>query len=199
MFRDDIIFIVPTVLIAFFQIKIIWENLPLFYKNESQVQGGYSQTVIDLFNNAKYLIYAILSLQLSFSILPITNSQSIINVLRVFGYTLVLSGFFISLRALHDLDKSWSSMVHYRIKKGQKLITSGVYKHIRHPIYLSVILELVGYELIVGSWIFIFFFLASIIVFSLHIEREEKLLEDYYKGQYNNYRVKSNKLIPKIY
>ncbi len=199
MFRDDIIFISPAVIIALFQIKVVWAHLPHFDQNNSKVQGKYSQNMLDLFALGKSLVYALLALQLAFDIAPITNSPNVSVLLMVIGYISVLSGFGISICALKDLGTSWTSMLQYRIKKQQKLITSGIYKYIRHPIYLSVILELVGYELIVRSWLFVIFLIFSTAVFVYHIPKEENLLESYFKKSYKTYKTKTKKLIPDIY
>lgn len=84
------------------------------------------------------------------------------------------------------------------IAEGSTLVTSGIYKYIRHPMYLGLIL-------ISLSLVFDFFTLTRLLLFfllfinqNLKLEYEEKLLEKYFKD-YEKYKKGTKKLIPFIY
>ncbi len=80
----------------------------------------------------------------------------------------------------------------------KKLITSGIYKIIRHPIYLSAII--LGFGIIMLLARPIWYILLPIIIISIiiKVEIEDKYLTKRFKG-YNKYKKRSYKLIPFIY
>ena len=86
------------------------------------------------------------------------------------------------------------------IKDHHQLITHGIYRYIRHPLYLGYILLLFGYTFAFGS----LFFSGLIIVFMLPLTKsrmdlEEKLLLANLGEKYGDYIKRTKRLIPKIY
>jgi len=120
-------------------------------------------------------------------------------LLRIIGLFLIFIGFFISFLALKKLKNNWSPMYYYQIKKNHLLITNGVYKLIRHPLYFSVLLELIGFELTALSYLFIPFAIIGFIIFNNHIKKEELLLIKKFKKQYLIYIKNTKKIIPYLY
>lgn len=86
------------------------------------------------------------------------------------------------------------------IKDHHQLITKGIYRYIRHPLYLGYILLLFGY-----SFAFSSFFSSCIIILIVlpltksRMDLEEKLLIANLGEKYSNYIKHTNRLIPKIY
>lgn len=199
MLREDFLFLLPVTIIILYQIFFVWGRLPEYNEDETKISGEYSSYNFLVYDYSQFLIAGILLIQLSMPIFSITESTFQITSLRIIGYIFVLLGFFISLKALKDLGSSWTGMMQFRIKKNQKLITAGAYKYIRHPLYLAVILELVGFELVATSWLFIVLLVSTLVLFDKHIKKEEKLLEDYYQEAYRIYKQKTKKLLPRIY
>jgi protein-S-isoprenylcysteine O-methyltransferase Ste14 len=84
------------------------------------------------------------------------------------------------------------------VTKQAQLVTSGPYKFIRHPMYLSVLMltavivanNLSLYKLII--W------LVLLIDLNMKLVYEEKLLSKHFK-QYHEYMKKSKKLVPYFY
>lgn len=86
------------------------------------------------------------------------------------------------------------------IKDHHQLITHGIYRYIRHPLYLGYILLLFGYCFAFGS----FLFSTLIIIFMLlltksRMDLEEKLLLANLGEKYSDYIKQTKRLIPKIY
>jgi protein-S-isoprenylcysteine O-methyltransferase Ste14 len=198
MFRNDFLWLLPCLVVALYQVKIIWGKLPLFDDKDTAIKGQY-----DIFDKFKLsylqgLTKVFFGLQLVFSFLPITDSAASSDIRKI-GYFLVILGLIISLFALKTLGKNWTGMNDYRIVKDQKLVTKGIYSLIRHPIYLAVILESVGFELVANSWFFIPVLIVSFIVFTSHIDKEEILLKVGFGKEFAAYKTRSKKLIPFIY
>src|SRR3989344_139940 len=197
MVRSDIGWIIPCVLIAFYQINYTWKKLPFDDPKYREIADNYSYRQKLGYSLLKYFLYVLFFLELSCEILPISNSLMIILILRFVGYTLIFFGFLLSSLALKNLGANWSGMINYRIKKGQCLVIRGVYKYIRHPIYLAVILEIAGYQLVVHSWLIVILTIAAVVIFLYHIQKEDNLLENKFGNKFIKYKNSTGLFFPK--
>lgn len=85
------------------------------------------------------------------------------------------------------------------VEKNQKLVDTGLYSIIRHPMYLSVILLFLSIPLVLGSLYGFYLFLVFPMIIILRIQNEEKVLVQKLKG-YSSYKLKVKyKLIPYIW
>lgn len=85
------------------------------------------------------------------------------------------------------------------VQENQKVIDTGLYKVVRHPMYSTTILLFLTIPLILGSIISFCIFLVYPIIISKRIKNEEKLLEKELDG-YSEYKKKVKyKLIPFIW
>ncbi len=199
IFRPDVLWLLPAVAIALIQAKFIWGKLPETNPQETAIPGKYDD--LDQFGLSYVTIFVtfLFILQLITPLWNISSDQTVILVMRVLGYILIVGGFVISLKALKDLGNNWTGMNEYRIKKDQQLITNGIYNKIRHPIYLAVLMETLGYELIANSWLLVPILVIGTVIFIRHINLEEKLLREAFGEKFTNYSQKTKKLIPYIY
>lgn len=111
------------------------------------------------------------------------------SILFIFGYSL----FFIVLR-----QNSYASRI-VEIQNQQKLIDTGLYSFVRHPMYLSIIIIYFTIPIILGSIYALIPMLLLPIVLNIRINNEEKILE---KGldDYKEYKNKVKyKVIPYIW
>lgn len=85
------------------------------------------------------------------------------------------------------------------VEKEQKLIDTGLYGLIRHPMYLSVILLFLSFPLVLGSLYGFYIFLLFPVILIIRLHSEEKLLVRKLKG-YSKYKLRVKyKLIPYIW
>jgi protein-S-isoprenylcysteine O-methyltransferase Ste14 len=85
------------------------------------------------------------------------------------------------------------------VEKEQKLIDTGLYSIVRHPMYFSVLLIFLSIPLILGSLYGFYIFLVFPIVLIIRIKNEEKILLKELPG-YSKYKFKVKyKLIPYIW
>ena len=85
------------------------------------------------------------------------------------------------------------------VKKNQKVIDTGLYGIVRHPMYSITILLFLSIPLILGSLVSFVIFLNYPFIIIERINSEEKILEKELKG-YKEYKKKVKyKLIPFIY
>lgn len=80
------------------------------------------------------------------------------------------------------------------------LLTNGMYKFIRHPLYTGGLLITIGLELAFRSLIVLSLHtIAFFIIFRDRMLREETVLLDKFKDKYKEYIKKTKRLIPYIY
>ena len=85
------------------------------------------------------------------------------------------------------------------VKKNQKVIDTGLYGIVRHPMYLATIIMFLTIPLILGSLLSFIIFLDYPFIIIRRINNEERILEKELKG-YKEYKKKVKyKLIPFIY
>lgn len=85
------------------------------------------------------------------------------------------------------------------VEKEQKVIDSGMYGIVRHPMYFSVLLLFLSFPLVLGSLYGFYVFLGFPVVLLIRIHNEEKVLVKNLKG-YSKYKLKVKyKLIPFIW
>jgi len=81
-------------------------------------------------------------------------------------------------------------------KAPDKLVTEGIYRLIRNPMYLGMLLILSGFPLIIDT---IIGFVCPVIFFSLMdrivIPREEKVVESVFGETYREYKSKTRRWI----
>lgn len=111
----------------------------------------------------------------------------------------LIIGFGIRLlwKAHIDLDSSWSP--HVEICKRQKLITDGVYRQIRHPMYAGYLLLGIGQVLCLANWLAGPAFLGLFgLLFLQRVHREEKMMLEKFGEEYQRYMQRTGRLLPRL-
>ena len=85
------------------------------------------------------------------------------------------------------------------VQEGQKVIDTGLYGIIRHPMYAATILMFLSIPLILGSWYAFLVFLLYPIVIIVRIIHEEKVLEDGLIGYAEYKRRVKYRIIPFVW
>jgi protein-S-isoprenylcysteine O-methyltransferase Ste14 len=115
--------------------------------------------------------------------------------IEIIGFMMIVLGFY--LLHLTMMVNAYASKV-LDIREGQKLIDTGVYAHVRHPMYSGFSLFVIGIPIALGSWYGLIPAILAIITIYIRCNFEEKMLIDGLEGyiEYMN-RVKF-RLIPYI-
>src|SRR5262245_2932340 len=118
--------------------------------------------------------------------------------LFICGVIVFLFGLWLFYRSHWDLSTNWS--VSLDIRENHRLITSGVYRSIRHPMYAAIFLLAIGQALFVPNWIVGPFNLcAFILMFSLRLGPEERMMCERFGSEYEMYMDNSKRLIPGVW
>ncbi|MFW9788246.1 MAG: isoprenylcysteine carboxylmethyltransferase family protein [Candidatus Thorarchaeota archaeon] len=92
------------------------------------------------------------------------------------------------------LDTQWS--IALELQEDHKLITTGPYKRIRHPMYLGIFIYTIGLILISSDILVAIFLGFSIWVNYRRIPEEEQMMIDAFGDEYREYMRHSGKLLP---
>ncbi|HEV2969551.1 MAG TPA: isoprenylcysteine carboxylmethyltransferase family protein [Pirellulales bacterium] len=115
--------------------------------------------------------------------------------LAALGLAVVIAGMVIMLRARAALGDSWSFAP--KASHGTGLATSGLYGHVRHPIYLGMALLFFGTAVAFANWLSILF--ALLLIVPTLVWRalvEERLLVHVFGDQYVAYRRQTKMFVP---
>ena len=112
------------------------------------------------------------------------------------GAVLVGCGGVLSLRGVFDLRESLTPFP--RPLLGARLVESGSYRLVRHPIYGGLILGATGWGLFTASPLALLGALVLTAFFDLKSRREEIWLSDQFED-YGAYRSRTRRLLPWIY
>ena len=114
----------------------------------------------------------------------------------VLGDVLVAGGLYVCLLVMQQNSFAASTI---ETMEGQRVISTGVYGIVRHPMYLGTLVMSVGIPLALGSYWGLLFILAVVPVLALRIGDEEEMLANELDG-YANYRTKvRSRLIPGVW
>lgn len=116
--------------------------------------------------------------------------------LKIIGTILFILGVYLSVWARRYIGINWGMPMS--LKENPELITTGPYKHIRHPIYSGIMLATLGTALAVNYWWLILLLLAgSYFIYSAFTE--EKDMKKQFPHKYEDYIKSSKMLIPYIF
>ena len=81
--------------------------------------------------------------------------------------------------------------------KNAVLVTDGLYKFVKHPIYSGLILAAFGLTITGGFFPHVIFFVVLVLLLNYKASFEEKLLASTYAG-YAEYAKKTGRFIPRL-
>ncbi|HUV34812.1 MAG TPA: isoprenylcysteine carboxylmethyltransferase family protein [Candidatus Desulfaltia sp.] len=83
--------------------------------------------------------------------------------------------------------------------EGQRLVTDGLYRRIRHPLYLGEMTRNLGFTLILTSGYGFALVLLGSVFLLFRIPREERMMLEEFGDEYREYMRRTWRLIPHVY
>lgn len=117
-------------------------------------------------------------------------------VFRFVGWTLAGGGALLLAWSAFNLGHSLTPFPR-PLPQG-RLVTTGAYRFVRHPIYFALLIACVGLGLATWSPLRLMLAIALLAFFDLKARREEIWLQERYPD-YAHYKMRVRKLIPWIY
>lgn len=96
------------------------------------------------------------------------------------------------------LGRNWS--ISLELRQDHRLITEGVYRHVRHPMYTAFWLWAVAQALLLPNWFAGFAGIAGFAaLFFGRIAREERMMTESFGEEYRAYIQRTYRIIPGLY
>jgi protein-S-isoprenylcysteine O-methyltransferase Ste14 len=83
-----------------------------------------------------------------------------------------------------------------QVQAGQKVVSTGLYGRVRHPMYTGNVIMLIGIPLALGSYLGLVFVVPGLIVLACRIRDEEKLLQEQLTGYREYTETVRYRLVP---
>ena len=114
------------------------------------------------------------------------------------GLACLAVGLWFFHRSHVELGTNWS--ITLEVREGHRLITTGVYRRVRHPMYTALLLHSVGQALIIPNWAVGPSYLIPFgILFAFRVHAEEKMMLDQFGDQYAKYMSRTKRLVPGVW
>jgi protein-S-isoprenylcysteine O-methyltransferase Ste14 len=117
--------------------------------------------------------------------------------LKVAGIVLTWLGVLLAIWARRHIGQYWSSKI--TLKVDHKLIQSGPYAYVRHPIYSGLLLATIGTALVVGKWRGVVAVILLLIAHWRKARHEEAVLAQEFGDEFRKYRQHTGSLIPRFH
>ncbi len=189
------------VFIAIFTLSTSIPSIYLGLKNPAALQrrmqggpAGETRTVQKMLVTVLFLLLpAVLvfcSFDHRFGWSPVPTAVSVV------GDALVAIG--LGLAMLVVIQNSYAA-ANVTVEASQKVITTGLYGFVRHPLYVGALIMMIGIPLALGSWWGLVILIPAVIVLVLRILDEEKMLKQELDG-YSDYIQKVRyRLVPYVW
>lgn len=133
-----------------------------------------------------YLLATLLLMVILHFFLPVAQADSL--VLKIIGAVLMVSGIAMAAVSAGAFVKAKTPVIPF--EPTTAVITTGLYRFTRNPMYLGMVLVLLGVASLLGSLspiipipVFV------VIIHNLFIRREEIFLEKLFGDEYTNYKA----------
>lgn len=113
------------------------------------------------------------------------------------GFVMGILGLALCRMAQNAIGASWRVGIDDDAAPG--LVTGGIYRFIRNPVYTGLFILCAGVWLINPSPLFMYWIMAFFIMMEFQVRCEEEYLEGMYGDTYREYRTRTKRYFPFIY
>ncbi len=114
------------------------------------------------------------------------------------GALLETAGLWLLYRSHSDLGTNWS--ITLQVRENHGLVTTGVYRRVRHPMYTAFFLMAFAQALFLPNWLVGWFYPAAFLVmFCSRLGPEERMMRERFGSAYDAYCRRSQRLVPGLW
>jgi protein-S-isoprenylcysteine O-methyltransferase Ste14 len=180
-------------LLIYLRILLMAKYEPKILKNnENRKNKSNSLMAFILFESIGLSILSIPNNWLKFGYLQISV------LVNITGILLMVIGIFIRYISIKTLGEYYSTILS--TNNDHTLVKQGIYKYLRHPIYLGDLTLYIGIGIGLSNYICFFVLsVTSVIAYISRIKQEENMLISFFGNEYLEYQKTIYRLIPYIY
>ena len=172
--------------------KLIWEIWKRKYSSGERAQPKQRSPLQRVLKLAKIALLIFFLVQTLFlDVLPIKDAPFFV---RTLGVTLFILGLCMSISARVHLGPNWQNVEDQQLMEKHLLVTNGIYRFIRHPIYAGDLLLVIGLQLALQSWLFLLGIMIALVIVRQAIAEEKLLLTKF--PEYHAYCVRTKRFLP---
>jgi protein-S-isoprenylcysteine O-methyltransferase Ste14 len=114
------------------------------------------------------------------------------------GVALFAAALWLLWRSHADLGRNWSPTLELR--QEHTLVTGGVFRHVRHPMYAAHWLWGLAQPLLLWNWIAGLSMLVTMLpLYLVRVPREERMLLEQFGDAYRDYMQRTGRIIPRLW
>jgi len=117
----------------------------------------------------------------------------------LFGGTLCLVfGLWLFHRSHAELGANWS--ITLEVRENHRLVTEGLYRWVRHPMYLSLLIYSAGQALVLPNYVAgPSYGVAMALLFAVRVGAEERMMLEEFGKDYEAYMARTKRLVPGLW
>jgi protein-S-isoprenylcysteine O-methyltransferase Ste14 len=114
------------------------------------------------------------------------------------GTVCLVFGLWLFYRSHTDLGTNWS--ISLQLREGHKLVTNGVYEHVRHPMYTAIFLNAIAQALLLSNWLAgPSCLVVFLLMLTFRLGPEEQMMRDRFGDDYVAYMGRTKRLIAGVW
>jgi protein-S-isoprenylcysteine O-methyltransferase Ste14 len=114
------------------------------------------------------------------------------------GSLILAAALWLFWRAHRDLGSNWSPSLE--IGDRHTLVTEGIYRRIRHPMYASQCLWSLAQALLLQNWVAGPAGVVGFVpLYLVRVPREEQMMLDHFGDAYRDYAARTGRIVPRIH
>ena len=113
------------------------------------------------------------------------------------GAAVMVAAVWLFWRSHVDLGLNWS--ITLEMRKDHELVTGGVYRRVRHPMYAAIFLFAIAQGLLLQNWLAGWGgFVSFALLYLVRAPREEKMMSEFFGEAYRDYMKRTGRLAPRF-
>jgi protein-S-isoprenylcysteine O-methyltransferase Ste14 len=105
------------------------------------------------------------------------------------------AGLVVFHRSHADLGTNWS--ITLEIREGHRLVTEGVYRRVRHPMYLALLLHGLGQAILLPNWVAgPAYLVVMLVLVAFRLGPEERMMRERFGAEYDAYAARTRAFGP---
>ena len=119
-------------------------------------------------------------------------------VLFIVGALCLVLGLRLLARSHADLGMNWSATLE--VRENHQLISQGLYRQVRHPMYLALLTYGLGQALVLPNWLAgPSYGVAIALLFALRLGPAERMMLEEFGTDYKAYIARTKRLVPGLW
>jgi protein-S-isoprenylcysteine O-methyltransferase Ste14 len=119
------------------------------------------------------------------------------DAVRWTGFVLFIVGGTLRLWPVFVLGRRFSGLV--AIQRDHELVTNGIYRYVRNPSYLGLMMGALGWALLFRAGVGVLITALLLIPLVARMRSEERLLAEHFGAEYKSYQARTWRLVPGVY